>query len=170
MNPVISVKNFGLDLGMHVADFGAGAGHFTVAMADIVGGSGKIHAIDIMDSALEVIDSEKRIHSLLQIEIIKSDLEKQRGSTLEDNSQNFVLCANILHQSKNPALILKEAYRILKSGYKLVVIDWFEKGILGPLNRISREEVEKLAQNVGFKKENEIDAGGLHYGIVFKKN
>ena len=169
LNPVQAVENFGLELGMQVADFGAGAGHFTKAMADIIGGSGKVTAIDILDSAIETIEGQKRISGLFQIQTSKSNLEKPNGSNLPDASQDLVLCANILHQVQNPQNILNEAYRILKLQGKLFVIDWFEQGIIGPPQRIPKDLVEKLATEIGFKKTGEIDAGGLHYGLEFKK-
>ena len=170
LNPVGSVKDFGLDLGMHVADFGAGAGHFTKAIANAVGGSGVVSAVDIKRSSLEVIDGIKKIDGLFQIRTVQGNLEQKGGSNLEDNSQDLVLCSNILHQVDNPSVILEEACRVLKPKGFLVVIDWFEKAILGPLNRISKEDIDKLAVSVGFKKDREIDAGGLHYGVIFKKS
>ena len=169
LNPVQAVENFGLELGMQVADFGAGAGHFTKAMADVVGGSGKVTAIDILGSTLEVIEGQKRIGGLFQIQTMRGDLEKLNGSNLPDGSQDLVLCANVLHQVQKPENVLSEAHRVLKLGGKLFVIDWFEHGILGPTQRISKDLVEKLAFEVGLKKTREIDAGGSHYGIEFKK-
>ena len=169
LNPQIAVGQFGLDLGMEVADFGAGGGHFTRVMANLIGGSGKLSAIDIRDSSLEIIDGYKKIQGLFQIQTIKGNLEKKGESTLKDNSQDFVLGSNILHQTQNPKAILEEAFRVLKSGGKLLIIDWFEKGIMGPPSRISKITVTETAGAIGFVEDKSIDVGSLHYGIMFKK-
>jgi len=169
LNPAETVKNFGLRGGMQAADFGSGAGHFAIEMARSVGVNGKVSAIDIREEVLEVVESQKKMSGLFQIQTIKGNLEVKGGSGLGEETQDFVLCANILHHVQKPENVFGEVNRVLKPGARLVVIDWFEKGIMGPYKRIAKSLVERLAEENGFSALKEIDAGGLHYGIEFKK-
>ena len=46
---------FGIKAGMRVADFGSGAGYFTLLIAKLVGETGLVTAIDIMDYDLDIV-------------------------------------------------------------------------------------------------------------------
>jgi ubiquinone/menaquinone biosynthesis C-methylase UbiE len=79
---------------------------------------------------------------------------------------------NILHAEK-PEELLKEAYRILKTGGKLGVIHWNydpETPRGPPIGiRPRPEQCAKWAIEVGFKFENRHDLELYHYGLVFSK-
>lgn len=171
LNPNKLADSLGLKAGMSVADFGAGAGHWSIAIAKIVGKEGRVHAIDIRESVLQVLEGHIKIDGLFQIDTIPADLEKEEGSGLSDNSQDAVLCSNILHQLKKPETLAKEAYRVLKKGGRLIVIDWEKDAPMGPPNKFSQADAEKLAKDAGFKKEREMEGVGetMHYGLVFTK-
>lgn len=169
LNPYVVVDEFGLKPGIRVADFGSGSGHFTISMSRIVGKNGIVSAIDIRDSALEVLSSHVKLDGLRQVKLIKGNLEKENGSHLKIASQDLVLCSNILHQSDKPFSILQEAYRVLKLGGKLIIIGWQRQSIFGPKQKISKEEAQKLAKDAGFKLERELSPLISHYGFVFLK-
>jgi len=172
MNPSVVVSQFGLKPGFRVADFGSGSGYFTIEMAKIVGGSGFISAVDILDSSLETIRAKAGLEGLRNIQTIRGNLEIIGGSGLANESQDIVLLANILFQNENKMAILKEAKRVLGPGGKLIIIDW-EKGSggVGPPDeyRITKETLISLATQVGFRLEKEIPADQYHFGLIFRK-
>ncbi|MBI3274220.1 MAG: hypothetical protein HYZ69_03680, partial [Candidatus Colwellbacteria bacterium] len=51
LDPGLIINEFGLMPGMFVADFGSGAGYFTILIAEKVGKEGRVYALDIMESA-----------------------------------------------------------------------------------------------------------------------
>ena len=114
LNPYSAVDEFGLAKGMSVADFGSGAGHFVLSLANRVDRDGRVYAIDIRQSALEVLEGHIKLKGLVQIKAIRGDVEQINGSTLSDGSQDMVLCSNILHQVDNPLNVINEAWRVLK--------------------------------------------------------
>lgn len=178
MNPDKIAGEFGIQQGMTVADFGSGAGYFTILMAQKVGENGKVYALDIQESALDNVRVKAKSAGLENVETIRANLEVLGGSGLADNSQDMVLLANILFQSDLKGEIIKEAVRVLKKGGALVVIDWKRAtGGFGPPDNLRTDEVAMRNLVLGLPAqageglvfENDIDAGQFHYGMKFKK-
>ena len=172
MNPEKIVSGFGIREGMKVADFGSGAGYFTILLGQRVGADGKVFALDIQESALDNVRVKAKAAGLENVETVRGNLEVLGGSSLEDSSQDMVLLANILFQSEQKPDIMKEAFRVLLSGGILVVIDW-KKGTngFGPPDNLRTDDVamRSLVMGEGLIFENDIDAGQFHYGMKFKK-
>lgn len=154
-----------------IADFGCGAGYFTIPLAKMAE-KGKIYALDILDTALESVQSRAKLEGLFNIETQQCDLEIPGGSKLEDNSVNLILLANILFQSSKKTDIIKETERVLKKGGELVIIDWKANQPMGPPENliISSDSVKEIAKNQGlnFKKEFPVDK--YHWGMIFEKS
>ncbi|MEX0619208.1 MAG: methyltransferase domain-containing protein [Pseudohongiellaceae bacterium] len=67
-NEIVTVLN--MAPGSAVADVGAGTGLFTPLLADAVGTSGKIYAVDIIPAFIEHIDEKIQEHELTQVETV----------------------------------------------------------------------------------------------------
>lgn len=172
MNPEKIAAGFGIKEGMMIADFGSGAGYFTILLAQRVGANGKVFALDIQESSLDNVRVKAKAVGLDNVETIRANLEVLGGSGLADNSQDMALLANILFQSEQKAEIIKEAVRVLKSEGSLVVIDWKRAtGGFGPPDNLRTDEItmRSLVLGEGLIFENDIDAGQFHYGMKFKK-
>lgn len=172
MNPEKIVAGFGLHEGMKVADFGSGAGYFTILIGQKVGKEGRAYALDIQESALESVGAKSKAAGLENVETIRANLEILGGSSLSDGSQDMVLLANILFQSEKKQNIIIEALRVLKSGGVLVVIDWKKgSGGFGPPEDLRTDDLvmQSLVNNEGVAFEKNIDAGQFHYGMIFRK-
>ncbi len=165
------VSQLDVKSGMTVADFGAGHGFFSVAFAKSAGPSGKIFAIDILPQSLEAVRSRARLDGLFIIKTIESDLERPRGSTLDDGICDLVFIANVLFQVKDKNGLINEARRILKPNGELAVIEWKPYIGLGPQKnlRLSEEELKTLIDANGFGESKTLDAGSHHFGYIFKK-
>jgi len=124
LEPEKVVPFFGVKRGDHVADFGVGHGYFTIPLAREAGGDGKVYAIDIQQSALDVIRAKAAQEHLLNIEYVWADLEAPRGSHLKDQFVDFVLIANILFQVENKLGLMQEAYRVLRQGGRMAMVEW----------------------------------------------
>jgi len=173
LEPERIVRYFGLEKGDHVADFGAGHGYFTIPMARAVGGNGKIYAIDIQKSVLDIIRAKAKVEHLLNIEPIWADLDELGGSRLKDKFIDLVVVANILFQAEKKDALMREAYRVLREKGKMAVVEWeaLTAGPFGPSAelRIKKETVKNLALQAGFRLDREFEAGSHHYGLLFIK-
>ncbi len=171
LHPERIIDQIDLKQGMKIADFGCGSGYFTIPLAQKVGASGRVAAIDIQTAPLEAVRSLARVHNLGNIDLIRGNLEVNRASGLDENSQDMVFLANILFQSQKKSDIIREAKRVLKEGGYLIIIDWKADIALGPKEgyRLSAVQAQSLAEKDGFRFLKKIDAGNFHWGIVLTK-
>ena len=79
MNPDYIIENLNIKSGMTVADFGCGAGYFTIPIAKIVKNNGKVYAIDVLSSSLESVSSKAKLYGLLNIITIRANVEVKEG-------------------------------------------------------------------------------------------
>lgn len=160
----------GLREGMKVGDFGAGSGHYARAAAAIVGYDGKVYAIDVQENILKHLKLNTHMMHHGIIDTIWGDVEKLGGTHLRDASLDAVILANALFQLENRDGLLKEIKRVLKSGGKLMIIDWAGSyGGIGPMPEqvVTEHDAEALFINGGFHKVKSFRAGPHHYGIIF---
>lgn len=157
---------------MVVADFGAGGGYFSIPAARRVGENGTVYAIDIQRSAIDRIRSKANLEHLRNIETVWADLERPQGSHLPAAAADVVIVANILFQAEAKAEVLAEAWRVLRTGGHLAVLEWdetpFAAGPPPPL-RIAKPQARRMAETAGFELEKEFEAGSHHYGLLFVK-
>ena len=96
--------------GFHILDFGCGPGGYTTIVAELVGPTGKVYALDIHPLAVQRIKSVAARRKLTNIESICSDC----ATGLEESSMDVVLLYDTFHHLSNPDTVLKELHRALK--------------------------------------------------------
>ena len=152
-----------------VAEFGCGYGTFTIPASKAI--KGTIYAIDIEEEMTKRVTERANEEKLNNIDTILRDFVHE-GSGLEAKSVDYSMLFNILHAEK-PKELLKEAYRILKTGGKLGVIHWNydpETPRGPPITiRPTPDQCVKWAIEVGFEFESRHDLKPYHYGLVFSK-
>lgn len=155
---------------MKVADLGAGTGHYARTAAAIVGGSGKVYAVDVQEDVLKHLKLNVHERHSRVIETVWGDIEKAGGTHLRDASQDALILANTLFQVENRYALLNEIRRILKPGGKLMLVDWAGSyGGVGPAadKVVTERDAEEFFINGGFHKVKSFRAGPHHYGIIF---
>lgn len=158
--------------GMKVGDFGAGSGHYTRALAHLVGRDGKVYAIDVQEDVLKHLKLTTHPSHHGTIETLWGDIEKAGGTHLRNASLDAVVLANTFFQVDNRFGLLKEIQRVLKPGGKLLVVDWAGSysGMGPPPERVVTEHAaEEFFINGGFHKQKDFRAGPHHYGLIFSK-
>jgi SAM-dependent methyltransferase len=103
------------------ADLGAGSGAFTLALADLLGPAGTIHAIDRDGPALDVlrVGMHARFPAIV-LDIVRADFTRPLTLPPLDG----VVMANSLHfvRDKAPVLALVRGY--LRDGGRLVLVEY----------------------------------------------
>lgn len=170
LNPEQVLSQIDLFPEMIAADFGCGSGGWAIPLAKRLKES-KIFAIDILKEPLSALKGKADLEKVFNIQTICSDVEKEKGSKLQDNSINLVLLTNILFQSEKKENVLIEAKRVLKKDGIILVIDWMPGAFIGPDKklRISIEEAKKLAEKISLKIKQELKPGFHHWGLILEK-
>lgn len=175
-NELINIDVFakvGLTENMNLADLGCGnLGYFSLPAAKIVGKNGLVYAVDVLKSALESVASRAKQGGLNNVKTIWSNLEIVGATKIPAESLDVALLINTLFQSTKDDLIIKESFRLLRAGGKLLVIDWEKVSTpFGPplADRPDKEEIKKFAQASNFGFLEEFSAGLYHYGLLFSK-
>lgn len=154
----------------NIADFGCGPGIFSIPSAQITT-DGIVYCFDVLESALEAVNSRAKMIGLDNIVTKRSNLEKVNGSGLDDGSVHHVIMRKILLQNNDRKALFAEAFRVLSTGGNLLIVGWGENAIqgFGMEIKMAPEEVEQFAQEVGFRDKKQIDAGKYHYAYIFIK-
>lgn len=172
ISPQKVIDQIGLKKNMKVADFGCGHGYFTLPVARLVGGDGKVYAVDILTEALDAVRSSIKMAGISNVDTLRGNLEMVGGSGLPEGSVDLVLLHNVLFQSQKKPEIVREVKRVLKLGGTFALVDW-RKDIssIGPPGgwRLSFDEAKNLAQEEGFVFNRVFDAGEYHFGLIFVK-
>jgi ubiquinone/menaquinone biosynthesis C-methylase UbiE len=104
------LKEAGIRPGFRVLDYGCGPGSYTTAAAELVGGSGKVYALDIHPLAIRMVRDIASKNKLTNVETILSDCK----TGLPDNSVDVVLLYDTFHDLSDPNGVLQELHRVLK--------------------------------------------------------
>lgn len=169
-DPVNNVKQMGLHDGMKVADLGAGSGHYALAAAAIVGKEGRVYAVDIQEDVLKPLRDEAATRGLKNVETVWGDIERAGGTLLRDKAVDAVIVSNVIFQLDDIRAAISEMKRILKSGGKLLLVDWAgDYNGMGPHKDevITEHEAEELFITGGFHKAKGFRGGPHHYSILF---
>lgn len=161
--------------GQRVADFGAGAGFFSIPLARAIGPTGKVYAVDINPNNLSIIRGKAAQEGVSDsLELVEANVESGDGLKLKPRSLDAVVLSSVLSQFKDQEAVLKQAKTLLKPGGALVIFEWHQRDMLlgpPPQARIAKEEVINLlfASSRGFRLMQDVEVGFYHYCLVFNK-
>jgi len=155
--------------GMQVADIGAGSGFYSLAAAKAVAPSGKVFSIDIQKELLDRLKDESERQNTPNVTTVWGNAENADGTRLRPDSIDLVIIANTLFQIENKIATIKEISRILKTGGRVLVVDWSDShGGLGPKSDqvLFADSAQKLFEDEGFTLDVSLPCGEHHYGLV----
>jgi ubiquinone/menaquinone biosynthesis C-methylase UbiE len=141
-NPGRMLKNHVRE-GMTVLDFGCGPGFFAIAMAKMVGASGKVVAADLQQGMLDKLAEKIRgtpLEKRIRLHRTKESEIGVRGKF------DLILAFYIMHELPGKEKALGEMMSLLKHGGKLFMAE--------PNFKVSKqafEETVRKAEKAGFK-------------------
>lgn len=174
IDPDALISGINLKSGSVVADFGAGAGFFSVPAAKAVGRRGTVYAVDINPNNLSIIHGKARHESVAsRVKLVEGNVETGAGIKVKDGTADAVILSSVLSQFKDKAAVLTQAAKLLKKTGRLVVFEWHDRSmLLGPPNRarIAKEDVINLLMEGGeWRLESDLEAGFYNYCLIFTR-
>lgn len=172
LNPEQLLIEAGLASGMQVADLGAGNGFFTIPASRIVGDQGMVWSVDILEESLGRVASSARLTRRKNVRTLRCDLDAVGGCSILELSCDFVIIGKVIPQLRHPDRIIREAWRLLRTGGIVLVIEW-KKGNAGfgppQQERLSSEEVQTYFIKQGFKFLGSLETDPYHVALKFQK-
>lgn len=104
------LREVGIQSGFHVLDYGCGPGSYLPPLAELVGKSGKIYALDVHPLAIQMVQNIASQKRLTNVQTILSDCK----TGLPNNSLDVILLYDTFHDLSDPNGVLEELHRILK--------------------------------------------------------
>ena len=147
---------------MVIADLGAGEGAFSLLLAQR---AHHVIAVDSSDKMIELGSDLARKQGVPALEYRKGDLE---AVPIADSSVDLALFSQSLHHAQHPERAVAEAWRILKPGGRIAILDLVQHRFAEARELyadvwlgFSEVELERLLSNAGF--------GNLHTAVVHKE-
>jgi ubiquinone/menaquinone biosynthesis C-methylase UbiE len=104
------LKEVGIKPGFRVLDYGCGPGSYIIPLAELVGESGKVYALDIHPLAIRKVQNIASKKKLANVETILSDCK----TGLHRNHLDVVLLYDVFHHLSDRDKVLQELHRVLK--------------------------------------------------------
>jgi precorrin-6B methylase 2 len=153
--------------GATVADIGSGTGYFTWRLAQQVGPQGKVYAVDVQQSMLDLTRTAVTAHKLKNVDYV---LATESSPRLPERSCDLVLMAYAYHEFGEPAEMMRAIRRALKPGGRVVVLEYAKESTIAPaspLHKMSFEEIRREIEPTGFVIDQLLDFLPVQHGVIF---
>jgi len=104
------LEEVGISSGYKVLDYGCGPGSYITVVAELVGKTGRVYALDAHPLAIKMVQNIVSKKHLANVETILSECK----TGLPENSLDIVLLYDTLHDLGDPNCVLEEIHRTLK--------------------------------------------------------
>jgi SAM-dependent methyltransferase len=115
------VEVLDVDPGESFADVGAGDGRYAVALAGVVGASGRIYATEVDPQDVKKMEELVEREKLANVEVVHGT---QEDTGLDDACCEGILLRRVYHHFQNPSAMQSSMRRALKEGGLLLIIDF----------------------------------------------
>jgi ubiquinone/menaquinone biosynthesis C-methylase UbiE len=167
--PDVVIPSLALQPGHHVADLGAGGGYFTFHLADAVGPTGKVYAVDIDKGNLEYIANQAAKKGYRNVETI---LAKPDDPLLPAAGVDLIFTCNTYHHLTERTVYFQSATRYLKPDGRVAIIDLSGKSWIFRIfgHWTPKETSQREMEAAGYTLTNEFDFLSRQMFQVFRKS
>jgi len=141
--PDLLLKALKLKRGDSVADIGAGTGYYSRRIAQLVGKSGQVYAVDIQQEMLDLLTNKM---AELKIPNVRPILGTITDPKLPRNSLDLILMVDVYHEFDHPYEMVQAMSRALKPGGRMVFVEFRgedPKVPIKPLHKMTEAQVRK---------------------------
>ena len=159
----------GIKEGDVVADIGAGAGFFSLRVAERVGRTGRVLAVDVQP---EMIDGLKMMMKRFGHENIVPILGNVDDPKLPADSVDHVLIVIAYHEFSHPVEMMRHVRKAMKRDGQMLIVEYKAEtpnSRVERLHTMSEAEIMEEIPALGFRRDRVIDIIPSQHVFVFKK-
>jgi ubiquinone/menaquinone biosynthesis C-methylase UbiE len=159
--------------GERVADIGSGSGYFTIPVAQAVGPSGVVWAVDIRQELLDHVGGRAKAESLGNIRL---KLVTPEDPQLEPGSIDTILMVDVYHYIQRGGEYAKRLAAAIAPGGRVVVIDFIPKPLSErpwgppPEQDMPRSRLDAWMAGAGLKPARVHDFLTEQFFVEYKRN
>lgn len=149
--------------GSTVADIGAGPGFFTAPLAERVGPTGRVIALDVSPAMVERL-REQPLPPHVDVRV-----SREHSLPVDPGTVDVALLAFVLHELEDAPRLLADVRRILAPAGRLVVLEWVPRDEpMGPPRheRISASDAARALTRSGFVVAQQGSVNPSNYFLV----
>lgn len=144
--------------GQTVCDIGCGNGFYTLQLAELVGETGRVVAVDIQPEMLHLLDERAKAVGITNIELVQGT---QVDPKLEPGSLDLILLVDVYHEFSHPAQMLTAMREALKPDGRIALAEFRLEDRRVPIKRLHKMSKKQILR--------EFTANGLELVDEFDK-
>jgi len=156
-DPAQMLGQLGLKAGMVVCDMGCGNGFYSLTLAEKVGPTGKVLAVDIQPQMLQMLSRRAAEAKLENIDMILGTVADPKLPTEE---VDLILMVDVYHEFSHPQAMLASIRKSLKPNGRIALVEFREEDPSVPIkpeHKMSKRQILKEYAENGFKVGTEYD-------------
>ncbi|HLY15695.1 MAG TPA: class I SAM-dependent methyltransferase [Bryobacteraceae bacterium] len=168
--PDAALDAIGIAKGAVVADIGAGVGYFTWRLAERVGPSGKVYAVDIQPGMLDRLRRNMAERKLANYEAVLGAVDDPK---LPAGRIDLALLVDVYHEFSQPQKMLRQIRAALNPDGRMVLLEYRKEDPQVPIkpeHKMSVAEVKAEIEPEGFRLEKTLENLPRQHILIFRKN
>jgi ubiquinone/menaquinone biosynthesis C-methylase UbiE len=152
-----------------VADVGAGSGYLTFRMAERVGPTGKVLAVDIQPEMLALIRQKMKQKGVTNVEPVMGTVSDPK---LPASGVDTILMVDVYHEFSHPYEMTEAMVKALKPGGRLVFVEYRLEDESVPIKLVHKMSEKQVIKEMGpfpLKHVKTHDGLPWQHVIVFEK-
>ena len=117
------------------ADVGAGTGYYARRIADLVGPTGRVYAVDVQPEMFSMLQSVAKQRGYSHITPVLSDV---RDIRLPASSVDVAIMVDVYHELEFPYEVLASVVRAVKPGGRVVFVEYRAEDSRVPIKRLHK--------------------------------
>ena len=167
--PDLLLKALELEPGMTVADIGAGTGYYSWRIAERIGKTGTVLAVDVQPEMINLLNREMQRRGASNV---KSILGTNTDPKLPEGTVDLALMVDVYHELDHPYEVLSAIVRALKPGGRVVFVEYRgedDSVPIKPHHKMTEAQVKKEAAVLPLEWVRTVEDLPIQHVIVFRK-
>ena len=167
--PDLLLAELKLQPGMVVADIGAGSGYHTRRIAEVVGKSGKVYAVDVQPQMVQLLSVFSREERYSNVKPVLSTVDDVR---LAADSIDLAIMVDVYHELEFPFEVMRSIIKSLKPGGRVAFVEYRAEDAGVPIkaeHKMSEAQIKREAAAHALEWERTSSVLPWQHIVFFKK-